>query len=387
MIPLFRYKGWKRRCHTLWLSTPPQRCRPVFFDSRLASYAGVPVFNPGPINVSSKAHRYAISTLMSHLCNTGSSNQYLAKYHLEAQKCVDNKSILELVVASYIVAVWSNIDSPSITTAISLISQFCSSVLFLIRAPNGDVDLNWIEMLLQSLLISLRQTHLETILFNHPEKPERLADSFKQRQQLIDKSLAILPSKDEILRLPRSMTTEVMLHKVRTLSIHLHFQLEHFLFQAIVDVQQTAQICTSLKTVVGRIIDLIPRLTGISDYIFHAYSNTGSMTADDFIWSERLSWDKKIIVRGLNSKVRERDTALAILYAFSQLLRNMLDNKADPSTDAEICDSAIAVCRLCDSFTSPHSRMATFLIKRTLFWARMALTKLKFSEGTIFMID
>lgn len=372
---------------SLWRLISPRLCAPFLIDSKLASFAAIPLFNPGPLNRASKLHRSAISVVMSPICNTG-SNEYLAKYYEEAKKCIDKSSLSELLFGSYVVAVWSLADGPSIITAIHYVSQFCTATLCLIRSPSGDMDLNWVEILLQSLLMSLCHTHLDSILINDPEKPERLVESFEQREKLIDDTLSILPTENDLSRLPRSMTTEVMLHKIRTLSIYLHLQLEHILFQAVVDSKATVGLGKILNIIVTRIVDLIPRLSSIADYIFYAYSNISSRGEESNALPSGFLWYEKVVARGLKSKARERDTALAILYAFSQLLKNMLDAKADSAAvSAEIWDSAIALCRLCDSFSSPLSPMAALLIQRTLFWAAMVLTKSKFPEGMILWLS
>jgi hypothetical protein len=369
---------------SLWGLISPRLCAPVLMNSKLASYAAIPLFNPGPIDLASKLHRSAISVIMSPKCNT-SSNDYLPKYYMEAKKCIEKSSLSELLFGSYVVAVWSLADGPSITTAIHYVSQFCTATLCLIRSPRDNIDLNWVEILLQSLLMSLCHTHLDFILLNGPEKPEQLVVSFEQRQHLIDNTLSILPTENDLSRLPRSMTTEIMLHKIRTLSIYLHLQLEHFLFQSVVDSKATVGLGKILNMIVTRIVDLIPRLSSISDYIFYAYANMSSRADEDDNNNPSPSgflWYPKVVARGLKSEARERDTALAILYVFSQFLKNMLDAKPDTAAVlAEIRESAIALCRLCDSFSEPHSPMAALLIQRTLFWATMVLTKSKFPEG------
>src|SRR5271169_1230031 len=90
--------------------------------------------------------------------------------------------------------------------------------------------------------------------------------------------------------------------------------------------------------------------------------------------------------RGLKSaEPKAQDTALALLYTFARLLKNMLDPMADfdESIVTDIYRSTIALCRLCASFPnrSLSNPTVSLLVKRSLFWAGMILTKSTFQEG------
>jgi hypothetical protein len=367
--------------YKLWSDVSPTRCAPVFFASQLGSHVGVPLHNPGAISHNSTVFRFAISVIMSHLTNAYSSDThvYLRTYYEEARRCINESSLLEVVFASYVVAMYSIIGGASIKMAINTCSQFSSAVVHLVRS-NKDVDFEWIELLWQNVLSSLYYVHLDSILFSDQQKPEELASSIRDRQQLISQSHSLLPTESDISRLPLSMTTEMILHKIRTLSIHLQFQCDHFLFQAIVDRETTPPISESLDSILSRIIELIPRLSNISDYIYHTYS-TKLSAYDDSLPTGFLDY-QHVHARGLKPEPKERDTALAILYVFARLLKNMLEPKLDSAAvSTDLSQSAIALCRLCASFSSPLTPMATLLIKRTLFWARMGLVGSTFSLG------
>ena len=368
----------------LWRNVEVSVRAPVFFPSQLGSQFGVPLFHPGTIIVNSKAQRFAVSCLMSYLSGATTSNEYVLKYHQEAKRCIDQSSLVDLVFASYIVAVWSIIAGPSILTAISYCRQFSMAATILLRrSSKHDLDRQWIEMLWQALLLPLYYIHLDVILLEK-ESVENILSSIKEREQMLDDTLLILPTDDDILGLPRSMSTEVTLNKTLTLSIYLHYLLEHLLLRGIFDdFSVSERVEKSLRMVLARIGSLIPRLSNISDYIYEAYASEGAPSTADFADELRFLQWPKLLPRGLKPQVRERDTALVMLYAFAELLKKLLDQKVGHEEIAkEIRQSAIALCRLCATFGPKASPTAGLLIKRTLFWARMGLASSEFPRGT-----
>ena len=78
-----------------------------------------------------------------------------------------------------------------------------------------------------------------------------------------------------------------------------------------------------------------------------------------------------------------RDTALALVYAFARLVKNMLEvtfNDVDEKVNSEIYNSATAICRLCANL-SIEKPMESWIVKRSLFWAGIIFTESKFPEG------
>jgi hypothetical protein len=93
--------------HSFW---PPLQYSPRLLTSQLGTDVGIELYNVPHLNShSSNLYRSAVLVLMSYLKNKSSSNtpRYLAKYHHEGQKCIDNASDLEVVFASYMLAVYS----------------------------------------------------------------------------------------------------------------------------------------------------------------------------------------------------------------------------------------------------------------------------------------
>jgi hypothetical protein len=370
------------------------RSGPLLFPSKLGSNVGIQLHNARFPRTSS-VYRCAALVLMSYLNdNTGSVKNfgYLAKYYREAQKCFQGGSILEVVFASYIVAVYSLIGGDKVQLAIHCCIQFCyATVAVTKRRMARDDQLLWFERWLQDILSSLYYVHRDSVLFNRTDSPRALTDSYEQLQGLFDKSSYLLASEEDVSRLPLSMTTQVILHKIRSLSIHMQFYLDCFLFLAVskADMVKTRDVRDRLYTILNRIIQLIRHLPNIGDYIYHAYSllpqsDFGSETHD--VANAFLGFaDVQPCGLILASDAKERDTALALLYAFARLLKNLLESNSESGENAtvEIYHSAFALCRLCASFPdrSANTRNFVLLTKRSLFWAGIVLAKSKFQDG------
>src|SRR5208282_4576154 len=91
---------------SLWL---PNRYAPRRFSSALGTRAAIPFYNVG-IGLLSKLYRTAIFVLTTYLQDNVSNQrtyEYLARFYQLAQICINNQSVLELVYASYIIAVYA----------------------------------------------------------------------------------------------------------------------------------------------------------------------------------------------------------------------------------------------------------------------------------------
>jgi len=331
---------------------------------------------------------------MSYLNRSGDSNDtahYLAKYHQEAQRCIDNASITEVTFASYIVAVYSLVGGWSINFVLQSCHNFCKSIVGLTKFRM--LNDSWLELLWQHVLSSLYYVLRDSSLFGNPVSQEEVVKALELAQKLLQTAECLLPSATDISDLPLSMTTEMICLKIVSLSIFLQFYLDQFLFRASYNANFDGLkiLKNCLCSVLDRINRLIAHLSPIGDYIYHAYPRNdtfGSTIYDDT--PHVFLHFPNVQPRGLKvaSKAEERDTALALLYAFARLLRNMLEPTADvnETTISEIHDSAITICRLCVSFPD-QSPMVTLLAKRSLFWAGLVLTESRFSAGTLLMLS
>jgi hypothetical protein len=369
---------------SLW---PPFHYRPKSFPSRLGTNAGIQLYNVQHLSVDSpNLYRFAILVIMSYIKNnvSGTSN-YLSKYLVEAQKSIDNDSLLQVVFASYVVAVYSLMGGDSMKFALRSCHNFCKSIVGLTKSRMITDD--WIELLWQDVLTSLYYVYRDSALFRHPGlHTAELMESLGQVEGLLQASHCLLPSETHISNLPLSMTTEEICLKVKSLSIYLQFYLDHFLFRKTHDanLERLQKLNQGLYDILDRITRLISHLSPISNYIYHAYpkrSNSGlchyTSTTNTFLHFPNVQ------PRGLKvgADPEERDTALALLYAFARLLKNALKRTADDDENlTDIHDSAIAICRLCGSFPE-QSRMVALLAKRSLFWAGLVLTESRFNSG------
>ena len=93
-----------------------RQCGPVQLPCGLDQRLSVPLYYVG-LDHSSHLYRTAILVLMSYLQNNNCelhTLEYLDKFYREAKRCIDSGSILELLCASYIVAVYSLLYLPHI---------------------------------------------------------------------------------------------------------------------------------------------------------------------------------------------------------------------------------------------------------------------------------
>jgi len=344
---------------------------------------GIEFYNVTELNsYSSNLYRSAGLVLMSYLKNnpseTPTTSGYLVKYHVEAQKCIDNASLVELVYASYVVTIYSIIGGESVEMAIRYCLQFCKSVVALTRKEKRTDE--WIELLWRDVIASLYYVHRDTVLYNLAPSME----SVTLWEELLETSYCLLVSEADIVNLPLSMTTEKICHKVKTLSVYMQIYLDQFLLHVTIqaeDVQERTLPRDRLYTILDRIIRLVSRLPNIADYLYHAYnmeSNTNPINdpaVTPFLQFSDIQ--PRSLKAGADPDIR--DTAVALLYAFARLLKNMLEQTPDVD---ETGLSALAICRLCASLPLEWA-MEAFLVKRSLFWAGLILTETKLHPGQI----
>ena len=329
---------------------------------------------------------------MSHLKNSPPSDTsaYLVKYRREAQKCINNGSLEDLVYASYVVAIYSIIGGESVQLAIKCCREFCKSFAELARVRKTTDD--WMELLWREVLLSLYCVHRDAVLFNTPNTPAASLESVKQWETLLETSSGLLASQEDIANLPLSMTTERICHKVLSLSVYMHIYLDQFLQRVIVaeNAEETNVTKEHLCSIVDRIMQLVSHLSNISDYIYHAYQiETNSRHVNNFAENTFLHFPP-VQPRGLQAAgdPRIRDTALALLYAFARLLKSMLEPTSTGDQEQLISEahrSAIAICRLCANIPIDRAR-ETLLVKRSLFWAGLLLTESTLPSGQKFDI-
>ena len=306
---------------------------------------------------------------------------YIAKYRREAQTCIDNGSLLELVYASYVLTIYGIVGGESVQMAMKCCNHFCKCVVALTRKQKGTDD--WIEMLWRDVLSALYYVHRDLIVFKSS------LECVVQWETLVGTSYCLLVSEEDIANLPLSMTTEKICHKIKSLSIYMQFYIDLFLIRVNFTEQEaeTKVARDRLHNILDRIIRLVSHLSNISDYIHHAYrmepgvspinDGTAANTFLDF-----AAVEPRALKAGTEPLVR--DTALALLYAFARLIKNMLELTVDfdEKVNSEIYHSAFAICRLCANL-SIEKPMQSWLVKRSLFWAGIILTEAKFPQGYI----
>jgi len=315
--------------------------------------------------------------------------RYLDLFFREAHNSLATRSFKDLVYASYIMAVYNLIAGESLEPAFVNCLQFSRAIAAWAKSGMAvGNELSYVEMLWQQVISSLYFIHRE-ILLRGIEGRARIEKSFSQLFQILKEVQIFLPSESAISSLPRSMPTELICQKIKTLTIYLQIYFEYFLFQKssgarITGIERDAnEFGTNLNEILEKLIQLITHLSNIPDYIHHAYATPG-LDGDpkDFPYS-------KVEPRGLKPTCEPsmRDTALALLYPFARLIQDLLDPAAATKEDVmkEIYNSAIALCRLCATFPGNafhQTSMASLLVKRTLFWAGLILNDSLFPSGT-----
>jgi hypothetical protein len=129
---------------------------------------------------------------------------------------------------------------------------------------------------------------------------------------------------------------------------------------------------------------LVVHLPNIRDYIYYAYDMEGNPGYINVPTVNKFLHFADVQPRGLAAATTptRRDTALALLYAFARLLKSMLESSADVDVLSEVQRSAIAICRLSANLDLQNEwGTDALLVKRSLFWAGVILTKSAFLSG------
>ena len=367
----------------------PDRYVPLLLNSRPGSPVAIELYNAELNPHASTVYRSAVLVLMSHIKKNHPSDTlgYVVKYRQEAQKCINDGSFEEVVYASYVVTIYSIIGGNSVEMAINLCRQFCKSVVELTRKQKDD----WIELLWRNLLASLYYVHRDTVLSNYSITTlALLMESVVQWEKLLDTSYCLLVSDADISDLPLSMTTEKICHKVTSLCVYMQLYLDQFLTRASVAEHAADEIELArdrLCSIADRIMRLVSHLSGISDYIHHAYQIELSSSYDNNPAKSKFLYFADVEPRALNPNgpPDSRDTALALLYAFARLLKNLLAPavELDETSLSEPHRSAIAICRICATLPT-DGFMDSLIVKRSLFWSGVVLTESTFPAGISF---
>ena len=343
---------------------------------------------------SSTLFQFSVSVFMAYQQNNHDqleTERYLLEFFNAPQRCVFNSSIqIDIVYGSYVMAVYSLVAGESLQRALTNCLLFCQSIgkLKQYRIVERE-ELSWIEMLWQEVMFSLYYVHRE-ILFRGIGERARVEESLDQFYEMLNVSTFLLPSEKDLRSLPLSMNTETICQKIMTLSIYMQLYFEYFLFRKSRGNENTQEIVEVLQSVLEKIIRLIPHLSNIPDLIYNAYSldSDGGPNSDSPVANGFLHYPNKR-PRSLKSAAdpKLRDISLALLYTFARLLKNLLKQSTTAANDElvmEIEHSSKALCRLCATIprSSFQMRMTPLLVKRTLFWAGLILTKSKFASGT-----
>ena len=381
---------WRNIHHfySLWL---PKRYAPRRYPSDLGTRVAIPLFNIG-IGHTSKLYRTAILVFITYLQAQDVADrrviEYLDRFYGQAQDCINNHAVAELVYASYIIAVYALIGGVSPKMAIDNCSQFFLTVIALKSLGTVAEDESlWLETLWQRILSSLYYIYRDTIVFDRFGAPVLLME-LEPLQRLLHVVECLLPSEDDPDNLRSSTKPEWVCQKVYSFSIYMQFYWDYFLYQATFaeNVRELSSARVQLQNILCRIIHLISQLSSIDAYINDAYPTLSELETIHYIPTNDFLSFQNVQPRGLHPQPKERDTALALLCVFARLAKLMLDPTIDEhNRNMQANHYAIALCRLSASFPvgCSNARTVSRLIKRSLFWAGMILIRSEFAVGTI----
>lgn len=307
-----------KRYNEFW---PDKHCSPRHFTSSLSPHASIPLYKPYlEFERSSNLFRNAILVFMSYQ-ETKSEQyetlEYVGTYYQGVRDSIRSNSILELVYSDYIMAIYSLVTSHDLPTILVWCTQFCRCLDQLARVDVCDEELLWIETLWQGVLSSLYY-----IIRDQWHHCRLWGANSKELQTLLGLGDWALGT---CLFAPRSpMTTEVVCQKIKSLSINMQFYLEQFLFEES-ECRYSVDTRNRLHHTLNRIIVLM----------------------------------------------KERpvsDTATTLLYNFAIIMKGMFE-EADHDAEASVYSAANRIYDLC------HSNVNALLVKRSLFWAGLILSK------------
>lgn len=250
--------------------------------------------------------------------------EYVGAYYQGVRDSIRSNSLLEIVYSDYIMAVYTLVTSRDVSTILVWCTQFCRCLDQLSGVEVGGNELLWIETLWQGVLSSLY--YILRDQWHHSRLWGENSRELKVLLRLGNWAVG------DCLFAPRyTMTTEAICQKTKSLSINMQFYLEQFLFE------QSAGLCSSdtqsgLRFILNRIVLL------------------------------------------LMSEATVEDTATALLYNFAIIIKGMLEER-EHNTESSVIRAANRINELC------HARVDNLLVKRSLFWAGIVLSRAH-SPGT-----
>ena len=314
-----------KRYNEFW---PDNHCSPRIFISSLSPHVGIPLYKPYlEFERSSNLFRNAILVFMSYQ-ETKSEQyetlEYVGSYYQGVRNSIRSNSMLELVYSDYIMAVYTLVTSHDLPTILVWCTQFCRCLDQLAGVDVSGEELLWIETLWQGVLSSLYY-----IIRDQWHHCRVWGENSKELQTLLGLGDWALGN---CLFAPRyPMTTEVICQKIKSLSINMQFYLDQYLFEK---------------------SESLP--SGETRYRLH------------------LTVDRIILLMKENPVI---DTATTLLYNFAIIVKGMFE-EADHDTEASVYHAANRIYHL------SLSNINALLIKRSLFWAGLILSRSR-SAGII----
>ena len=360
--------------------------------------------------ISSPPFRAAVLTLASYLMRSKPHDDtlnYYAAFCMCAQKAIQNGELVDLVYASYFMLMYARLSRDSIETVFVHGLQFCRSMqaLFSNRESFSVEELSWMIRLWQSVIWTLYYLHWHlyawadadlsvagqvTVVAGQdadrnitPSDYVTMGGTLKELTKALDSSSFAL--------LPDSCLDKAALHRrLESLLIHMQVYFEVFLSQAglradygIIRTNQTAR--DQLRSILEEIINLIRCIPGITTYLNDVLQNIDRYLATAYHPAEDDGFANFFALnRSDRSRPERDDIHAALIYYSAQLFLHLLDSDIDYDSIRAmtlVYCSAFALCRICFDFGRIDGRNCS-IIKRSLFWAGLVLTKSKYPAST-----
>ena len=330
----------------LWLSTG---FNPLLLPSCLNSKVKIPLYNVR--SYSSRLYRLVVLMFISHIKNGSSDRRkfnYLVKLYSHVRKCFHDKSVplLELVHASYLMAVFSLVGGSSIQEANLNCLQFSRAFNALwTMCTIDDDEFVRLETLWQKLVSSLYDIHRDNVDLNRIRQSDSFMNSIETMHGMLNET-------SFLLQVNPSMTTSCMYHKLISLTIYMQFHFDHFLLREIwnTDVEDARITSGELDKILKHIAELFAQHSNICDYINDAYLSELDLETDFDTSTNKFSCFSNVQCSEQLSQPTDRDVTLGLVYVFHRLVKDILESTAENDKTVNIYRLASALCRLCMSF-------------------------------------
>src|SRR5271154_159690 len=335
--------------------------------------------------------------------------QYLAEFFVQANEAIKTRALLELLYSSYIMVVYSCCCVESFESVLVNCLQFCRVVRAWMaqKATNLDVDSDWIVTLWQSSMSAVFNIHRLLYIISKRGKafyldsmpPAPVDDNWRMEITIKD-MLDITDVLSSLLLLEPSNITITARQQLQTFLIYKQIYFENFLHEVnykadltvfrvpphpdVVVVVRSAIARQQLVQVLDRITEVVSGIPNVAPLLKEAQDLEPYLKNHPHQPPSQYSFLRRFppLFRHDNARVERSDLYSALIYFSATLFLGMLDPNVDRNETSQrlIFHSALALCRLAHGSRQLDADNFS-LIRRSVFWAGLVLTKRRFPLG------